>query len=123
MTSSSAYTLLLVNHLPRNLELLADFLKKEGYATICASSYEEFDQALSQQSSIQGALVDIAGFDPQIWQRCERLRAAKIPFLVVSPQQSAAIQQAGLSHGARSVMVKPLVIKDLIGVIKSILAE
>jgi DNA-binding response OmpR family regulator len=123
MTSSSTYTILLVNRLPRNLELLSDFLQKEGYQTINASSYEEFDQALSQQASIQGALVDIVGFDTQIWTRCEELRAAKIPFLVVSPQQSTAIQQAGLSHGARSVMVKPLVIKELIGVIKSILPE
>lgn len=116
-------TLLLVNHLPRNLELLAEFLGKEGFQTISASSYAEFDHVLSQQPSIQGALVDIAGFDSQIWLRCEQVRAAKIPFLVVSPQQSTAIQQAGLSHGARSVMVKPLVIKELIAVIKSILAE
>jgi DNA-binding response OmpR family regulator len=121
--STSASTILLVNHLPRNLELLAEFLRKEGFQTISTATYAEFDQVLSQQPSIQGALVDIAGFDSQIWQRCEQLRAAKIPFLVVSPQQSAAIQQAGLSHGARSVMVKPLVIKELIGVIKSILAE
>lgn len=121
--STSASTILLVNHLPRNLELLAEFLRKEGFQTISTATYAEFDQVLSQQPSIQGALVDIAGFDSQIWQRCEQLRAAKIPFLVVSPQQSAAIQQAGLSHGARSVMVKPLVVKDLIGVIKSILTE
>ncbi len=116
------FTILLVNHLPRNLQLLAEYLGKEGYTTVCASTYEEFDQALREQTSIQGALVDIAGFDTQIWMRCEELRAAKIPFLVVSPQQSSAIQQAGLAHGARSVMVKPLVIKELIAVIKSILA-
>jgi DNA-binding response OmpR family regulator len=120
---NSAYTILLVNHLPRNLELLAQFLGKEGYQTMSASSYAEFDQVLNQPPAIHGALVDIAGFDSRIWLRCEQLRAAKIPFLVVSPQQSAAIQQAGLSHGARSVMVKPLVIKELIAVIKSILAE
>lgn len=117
------YTILLVNHLPRNLKLLAEYLGKEGFSTVSASTYAEFDDALSQQTPIDGALVDIAGYDTQIWIRCERLRAAKIPFLVVSPQQSAAIQQAGLAHGARSVMVKPLVIKELIGVIKSILAE
>lgn len=119
----SAFTLLLVNHLPRNLQLLSEFLEKEGYATVSASTYEELDQVLSQQTPIHGALVDIAGYDARIWTRCEQLRAAKIPFLVVSPQQSAAIQQAGLAHGARSVMVKPLVIKELIGVIKSILVE
>ena len=119
----ATYTILLVNHLPRNLQLLAEFLEKEGYTTLSASTYAELDQALTQQTPIHGALVDIAGFDAAIWTRCEQLRAAKIPFLVVSPHQSAAIQQAGLEHGARSVMFKPLVIKELIGVIKSILAE
>lgn len=121
--AASAYTILLVNHLPRNLQLLAEYLGSEGYTTVCAGTYEELDQVLSQQTPIQGALVDIAGYDARIWTRCEQLRAAKIPFLVVSPQQSAAIQQAGLAHGARSVMVKPLVVKELIAVIKSILAE
>ncbi|HEU0028279.1 MAG TPA: hypothetical protein VFQ25_14295 [Ktedonobacterales bacterium] len=119
----ATYTILLVNHLPRNLLLLAEYLGKEGFSTIGAASYDEFDEALRQRAPIHGALVDIAGFDTQIWVRCEELRAAKIPFLVVSPQQSSAIQQAGLAHGARSVVVKPLVIKELIGVIKSILTE
>ncbi len=121
--AASDYTILLVNHLPRNLQLLAEFLGKEGYTTVSASTYEELDQVLRQHTPIHGALVDIAGYDARIWMRCEELRAAKIPFLVVSPQQSAAIQQAGLAHGARSVMVKPLVVKELIGVIKSILSE
>jgi len=117
----SAYTILLVSHLPRNLQLLAELLEKEGYTTRSASSYGEFDRLLDQRLPIHGALVDIAGFNADIWMRCERLRAASIPFLVVSPQQSAAIQRAGLAHGARSVMVKPLVVKELISVIKSIL--
>jgi DNA-binding response OmpR family regulator len=122
--AASAFTLLLVDHLPRNLELLVEFLGKEGYQTIGASTYSELDQVLSQQKeSIQGALIDIAGFDSRIWERCEQLRAAKIPFLVVSAQMSAAIQAAGLAHGAKSVMKKPLVIKDLVAIIKSILVE
>lgn len=121
--SSTERTLLLVSHMSRNLQLLSDFLTKEGYATVTAAAYEEFDQVLSQQLSIDGGLIDIAGFDQQIWERCEKLRAARIPFLVFSPKQSAAIQQASLSHGARGVMVKPLVVKELIGVIESMLED
>ena len=119
--STGSQTLLLVSHLPRNLQLLADFLKKEGYVTLIATNYEEFDQALNQSQVIAGSLIDIAGFDGQIWTRCEHLRAAKIPFLIVSPRQSAAIQQASLSHGARGVMVKPLVVKELIALIRNVL--
>ncbi len=121
--STRARTLLLVNRLLRNLQLLADFLAKEGYPTIFAATYEEIDLALANPPPLAGALVDITGFDVEIWVRCEQLRAAKIPFLVVSPRQSAAIQQASLSHGAKGVMVKPLVVKELIGVIQSILEE
>ena len=114
-------TLLLVSRMPRNLQLLTEFLGKAGYATLKVTSYEEFDQALAQQHAISGGLIDIAGFDADIWGRCENLRSARIPFLIFSPRQSAAIQQASLSHGARGVMVKPLVVQELIGVIQSIL--
>jgi DNA-binding response OmpR family regulator len=116
-------TLLLVSRLPRNLQLLAEFLGNEGYATLPAISYEEFDQALAQPHLIAGSLIDIAGFDAEIWSRCERLRAAKIPFLIVSPKHSAAIQQTSLSHGAKGVMVKPLVVQELIRIIQSILED
>lgn len=114
--------ILLLNHNPRNLQLLAEYLGKQGFETLSAQDLAEFDQALADQSTaIAAALVDIAGFDGQIWQRCELLRAAKIPFLVISPRQSAAIQQASLSHGARGVMIKPLVIKELVTLIQGVL--
>lgn len=114
--------ILLLNHNPRNLQLLAEYLGKEGFQTIIAQDLAQFDQALADSSTAIGAaLVDIAGFDGQIWQRCELLRAAKIPFLVISPRHSAAIQQASLTHGARGVMVKPLVVKELVTLIHGVL--
>ena len=114
--------ILLLNHNPRNLQLLVEYLGKEGFQTLVAQDLTQFDQALADQSTtIAAALVDIAGFDAQVWQRCELLRAAKIPFLVISPRQSVAIQQASLSHGARGVMIKPLVIKELVTLIQGVL--
>ena len=118
-----AHSILLVNSLPGNLQLLVEFLGKAGYATVTAATYEELDQVLSQQMSFSGALIDIAGFDAQIWMRCEQLRADKIPFLVISPRQSVAVQQASFSHGAKGVVVKPLIVKELIAIIQSILIE
>ncbi|TMD62224.1 MAG: response regulator transcription factor [Chloroflexi bacterium] len=115
--------ILLVNRNQRNLELLAEFLGKGGYALSTASSLEEFDQALAEENDVGVALVDITGFDQSIWERCEQLRSRKKPFLVVSPRQSAAIQQASLSHGAKGVMIKPLVVQELMGLVKSMLEE
>ena len=56
------------NH--RNLELLSQFLGREGYQTRTAATLEEFDQALAEANGIGLALVDIAGFDCTIWERC-----------------------------------------------------
>lgn len=115
--------ILLVNRNARNLQLLSEQLGNEGYKTLTAHTYEEFDTLLSQDAEIAGALIDITGFDGQIWSRCEQLRVRKTPFLMISPRLSAAIQQASLSHGARGVMIKPLVIKEFMRIIQSMLDE
>ena len=109
------------NH--RNLGLLSQFLGREGYRTRTAATIEEFDQILGEDNQIGLVLVDIAGFDRSIWDRCEGLRHHRIPFLVISPKQSAAIQQASLTHGARGVLIKPLVVKELLGLVHSLLEE
>lgn len=105
----------------RNLELLNQFLAKEGYQTISASSLAELDNVLKELPQINLVLLDITGFNRSIWERCEQLQDRQIPFLVISPRQSAAIQQESLAHGARSMLVKPLVIKQFLGLIKSFL--
>jgi DNA-binding response OmpR family regulator len=115
--------ILAVDRNRRNLELLRQFLMKEGYQVHIAASPEEFDVALAEPDRIGMALVDIAGFDGSIWERCEGLRRQRIPFVVLSPKQSAAIQQASFSHGAHGVLVKPLVVKELMGIIRGLLEE
>ena len=115
--------ILTVDRNRRNLELLAQFLGKEGYQSLGATTLEEFEQALTSSVNIKLVLVDIAGFDRNIWNLCERLRNEQIPFLVISPRQSAAIQQESLAHGAQSMLVKPLVIKELMRFILSVLGE
>jgi DNA-binding response OmpR family regulator len=113
--------ILAVDHNRRNLELLSQFLGREGYQTHTVTGLEEFDRALAEPDEIALALVDIAGFDRSIWERCEALRHHKIPFVVLSPRQSAAIQQASLTHGAHGVLVKPLTVKDLLSLICGLL--
>lgn len=115
--------ILAVDHNRRNLELLDQFLGREGYQTRTVAGLEEFDRALAEPDEIALALVDIAGFDRSIWERCEALRHHKIPFVVLSPRQSAAIQQASLTHGAHGVLIKPLTVKDLLGLICRLLQE
>lgn len=116
--------ILTVDRNRRNVELLAQFLTKEGYQSLGANTLEEFEQALSSTSDkINFVLVDVAGFDRSIWELCQRLQDEQIPFVVISPRQSASIQQQSLAHGAWSMLVKPLVVKELLGLIRSLLGD
>ncbi len=115
--------ILAVDRNQRNLELLSQFLNKEGYQTIAADSFEEVVKAIDLPDKIGMALVDISGFDRRIWDCCEQLRNHQIPFLILSPKQSAAIQHESFSRGARSMLVKPLIVKDLLSIVHSLLGE
>jgi DNA-binding response OmpR family regulator len=115
--------ILIVDHNQRNLELLGQFLGKEGYDTQAVSTLEHFEQVLNQTEVFGLALVDISGFDRSIWVLCERLTDQGVPLLVISPQQVTQIQQESLAHGAHGVLFKPLVIKQLVSVIKTLIRD
>ncbi len=115
--------ILTVDHNRRNLELLAQFLGQAGYGTLKVSSLPELDQALAQAPAIRLALIDIGGFDRSVWDRCQQLGEWGIPLLVISPRDSSSIREDGISHGAQSVLTKPLVAKELIRMIRSLIEE
>ena len=115
--------ILAVDHNRRNLELLSQFLGQAGYQVLTAASLEEFEQALAKGEEIGLALVDIAGFDKRIWECCEQLRDRDTPLLVISARQSAAIQEASFAHGAQGVLIKPLMVKQLLEIIRGLLEE
>lgn len=112
--------ILAVNSNRRNLELLKQFLEQNGYRVVGAASLDEMAQALQSKTEFALALVDIVGFSRQIWDHCETLNQAGVPFFVISPKQSNALQQESLQYGAKGVLVKPLVIKELLGLINTI---
>lgn len=116
-------TILAVDCNPRNLELMQGFLEKHGYYVETAATLEAMDRALLGRRPLQLALIDIAGFDRGIWERCERMRAAGIPFLVIFPQQQVALQEESLQHGAQGTLTKPLLQQQLLGLISGLLSE
>ncbi len=113
--------ILTVNHNQQNLNLLTQFLAKEAYTTYPVKSLDEFDHALVTHTLFCMALIDITGFDQHIWSRCAQLQESNIPFIIISPKQSAAIHQAGLGYGAKNVLIKPLVTKELLVIIRNLL--
>ena len=115
--------ILIVDNNRSNLEQLAQQLKEEGYVTVGASSLEEMDIAIEGQESIKLALLDLAGFDDSIWERCDRMHEARIPFIVIMPQRSPSIQRDSMKHGANGLLIKPLGIKELIEHIHAALGD
>ncbi len=119
----STLPILIVGSNSRNLELLAQFLKKEGYETVAAATLAAFGDVLASGNRIGIALVDIAGFDRSIWGYCERCSDQGIPLLIISPQQLSSIRQESMSHGAQGVLFKPLVVKELVDLVNSMIVE
>ena len=113
--------ILALNHNRRNLELLVEHLGKHGYKTITTYILDEYAALLEEYETIHAALIDITGFDTRIWQCCEQLQIRNIPFIVISHQQSSELFQTCLHHGARNLMVKPLVLKELLKVLEGLL--
>ncbi len=106
---------------PRNLELLGQFLQRAGYQVFPAASLTDFCRALNETPAPRLALLDVSGFNAEIWAACEDLNRRAIPFLVILPCANADLQQAGLAHGARSVLLKPLAGRELLNLIRALL--
>ncbi|KST66584.1 response regulator [Mastigocoleus testarum] len=117
--------ILTVDRNRRNLELLKNFLIKQGYEVISASNLDELDRVLSESNNINLVLLDVSGFDQNIWIRCEQLKNQAIPFLIISAKSKyiTAIESESLARGASSILVKPLVIKQLLNLIRSLLRD
>jgi len=105
----------------RNSELLAQFLAKQGYRVLSAASQEEFEPALENTKKIQLVLLDISGFDRQIWSLCQWLQEQAIPFVAIAARHQAGMQQAYLARGALGFLIKPLVAQDLLHLIRNLL--
>jgi DNA-binding response OmpR family regulator len=118
---SSTYLIGVMSSNVRNVELVSEVLKKEGYRTRGVNSIIDLDDLLKAPERPSAILLDLSGFDRTIWERCERIREAQIPFIIISPNPHVNVKKEGIAQGARGILVKPLVIKDLIQLVRSLL--
>jgi CheY-like chemotaxis protein len=122
-TLSQKPLILAVDSNQSDLELLIQDLVREGYDTIGAASLQQFDESLDTRNNIALALIDLSGFDQNIWERCEVLRMQKIPFIVISPQRSPAIQRDSTKYDASGLLVKPVGTSELMEHIHTLLGD
>jgi DNA-binding response OmpR family regulator len=113
--------ILVVDSSRGNLGLLSQQLEQAGYGTLRAASLEQLDQAIRGKEKIALALIDVSGFDDNIWARCDELRKVRLPFIVISPHRSPAVQRRSMEHGANGLLVKPLDFKDLMEHVHAVL--
>jgi DNA-binding response OmpR family regulator len=121
--SNESHPILLIDRNTRNLELLAGFLETQGYSTLRLNNLDELEPTIAELSGVALALVDISGFDRNIWTYCQLLSERDIPFVVISPKQVKTIREEGRSHGASDVLMKPLVAKELTILIRSLIGS
>jgi DNA-binding response OmpR family regulator len=120
---SSKPLILALNRNQRNLDILIKILGKEGYEVVGVSNPAKMDEEVEVREKINLVLMDISGFNQSIWESCERLRILEIPFLVLSPHHHQAVKKQSVVYGANGFLVKPLVVKELLLLINSLIEE
>ena len=116
-------TVLIADTNNSSLALMAQQLEQEGYGTVGTSSLDELDQILQKDGKYSIVLIDLSGFDPGIWERCARMKEAKLPFLVLAPQRSPTTQRDCVKYGAAALLVKPVGTRELIEHIKAVIGD
>lgn len=120
---SAKSTILVVDSNRTNLGHLSQQLEQAGYDTLTAASLEELDRVMQEKETIALVLLDISGFDYDVWERCEELGKARAPCIVIAPQRSPEAQRETVAHGARGLLVKPIDFNDLMEHIHGVLGD
>lgn len=124
MNAPPPRTILVVDRHPRNLQLLQEALKGDGFQTIGAPDLAQFDALIAQPGSLALALVDVDGFDTKIWERCRRLHDCQVEVLVMVKACSIHLAQIDCARcGARAVLPKPLSRRQLMQLVRGLIEE
>lgn len=120
MSTASKPLIFSLSRNKRNSDILVKILGEQGYEVAGFSEPIEMVSEAKNREKVDLVLMDISGFNQNIWKSCEDLRLLDIPFLVLSPQQHRVIEEQSMKQGAERVLVKPLVIKELLLLVKSL---
>lgn len=121
MGDENVKRILVVNSNSRNLDILKSFLEDNGYFFIGVSTYEDIEVEISQGLTIDLVLLDITGFSSKIWDYCKIFSEKGIPVITLSPKNDPVVKKEGMIHGSRSILVKPLVMNEILNLIKNLL--
>ena len=119
-TVGEGESILVLEHNPRNRELLQRCLGDGGYRVLPGDSLDACDLALSDES-VALVVLDMEGFDLALWDICERLKERRIPFLLISPHADPRTRGCCRSHGICNVLDKPVSMHELLATVAALL--
>jgi DNA-binding response OmpR family regulator len=116
-----AARILVIEDDPRTAELVAAYLRREGYDTaIAADGREGLQRAERERPDL--VVLDLMLPELSGWEVCRRLRReADIPILILSASDQEADRIRGLDVGADDYVVKPFSPKEVVARVKAIL--
>ncbi len=114
---------LLVDKNPVNTDLLGQALEKNHFSCTAANTYARLDEELENLQEYDIVLMDVAGFDPAIWDRCKKIHFGKTPFLILSVNPGPALQKYSISSGASGVVKKPVILNELLAIVNSMIDD
>lgn len=120
MERSEGPEILVVSKHRENARQLQRVLAEAGYGVRIVTTTRDFAAHMEVGELHDLALVDISGFDERIWAPCRGLHDAGVPFLIVGARAGSALEKAGTEHGTGSVLVKPLIVQELLMLIREL---
>ncbi len=112
--------ILVVEAESRNRELLQGALEKMGHSVLAVANEIEAHAIDLEGTGIRAAVIDLAGLSAEVWGLCRFITAQRVPCLVILPRENRQARAMALASGAQTVLVKPLVMKEFLGIIGSL---
>lgn len=92
----------------RMRKLLSDFLKKEGYTTICAQNGREALDLFNENEDISLVILDVMMPELDGWDVCREIRkTSRIPIIMLTARDQEADELQGFELGADEYISKP----------------
>lgn len=120
--AAKPHDVLLLESNPANLALMQATLERAGFRVTGVRIPGDVEPTLERLPHCRAALLDSLGYGPDFWPTCQMLRRKGIPFVIVCGTRSANTH-AGLGHGARAVLAKPLTQRQLVSLLHTLTEE
>jgi DNA-binding response OmpR family regulator len=91
-----------------NQRLLAETLREMNYKVETTANKAELSSTLLESPGPDLSIIDIDGYDPDIWDISQQFAERSIPILIVTSADADRVQAEGGDYGIGSVLSKPL---------------